>query len=84
MNQNSSTKQLKTRRRGRFMMRDIYISFNLNLLTKLTSNSRSTEFKYILPQNISQMISKTISINKINRISHFEFVEKSMETETTT
>ena len=84
MNQDSSTKQLKTRRQGRFMMRDIYISFNLNLLTKLTSNSRSTEFKYILPQNISQMISKTISINKINRISHFEFVEKSVETETTT
>ena len=30
-------------------MRDIYINPNLNLLTKLTNNSRSTEFKDIFP-----------------------------------
>ena len=33
-------------------MRDIYINSNLNPLTKFTSCSRSTEFKYILPWNI--------------------------------
>ena len=48
------------------MMRDIYISFNLNPLTELTSSSssssssRSTEFKHILPWNISQIIMTTI------------------------
>ena len=42
-------------------VRDIYINPNLNLLTKYTSSSRSTEFKDILPWNISQMITKTIS-----------------------
>ena len=52
---------------GRFdlilTMRDIYINSNLNLLTKLTSSSRSTEFKDILQWNISQMITKTIPIS---------------------
>ena len=43
------------------LMRDIYINFNLNPLTKFTSSSRSTEFKDILPGNISQMITKTKS-----------------------
>ena len=38
------------------MMRDIYINPNLNPLTKFISSSRSTEFKDILPWNISQMI----------------------------
>ena len=37
-------------------MRDMYISSNLNPLT--SSSSRSTEVKYILPWNISQMITK--------------------------
>ena len=32
-----------------FTMRDIYINFNLNPLTKFTSISRSTKFKDILP-----------------------------------
>ena len=43
-------------------MRNIYINSNLNLLTKFTSNSRSTEFKDILPWNISQMITKIVPI----------------------
>ena len=42
------------------MMRDIYISSNLNPLTKFTSNSRGTEFKDIFPWNISQMITRTV------------------------
>ena len=44
-------------------MKYMYISFNLNPLTKFTSSSRSTEFKDILPWNISQMITKTIPIS---------------------
>ena len=44
-------------------MRDIYINSNLNLLAKFTRSSRSTEFKDILPQSISQMIKKTIPIS---------------------
>ena len=36
---------------------------NLNPLTKFTSSSRSTEFKDILPWNISEMITNTILIN---------------------
>ena len=44
-------------------MRDIYINSNLNPLTKFTSSSRSTNFKDILPWNISQMITKTIPIS---------------------
>ena len=45
------------------MTRDIYINFNLNLLKKFTSSSKSNEFKDILPWNISQMITKTIPIS---------------------
>ena len=52
------------------MMRDIYINCIFNPLTKFTSSSRSTEFKDILPWNISQMIAKTIPINKRIVISH--------------
>ena len=51
-------------------MRDIYINSNLNPLTKFTSSSRSTEFKDILPWNISQMITKTIPISTRIVISH--------------
>ena len=43
------------------MMRDTYISFNLIPLTKFTGSRRSTEFKDILPWNISQMITKNLS-----------------------
>ena len=44
------------------LMRDIYINSNLNPLTKFTSSSRSTEYKDILPWNISQMMTKSIQI----------------------
>ena len=43
--------------------RDIYINPNLNKLTKFTSSSRSTEFKDILPWNISKMITKIVPIS---------------------
>ena len=42
---------------------DIYINSNVKSLTKFTNSSRSTEFKDILPWNISQMITKTITIS---------------------
>ena len=41
----------------------IYINSNLNPLTKFTSNSRSTEFKDILPWSIPQIITKTAPIS---------------------
>ena len=43
--------------------RDIYISSNLNLLTKFTSNSESIDFKDIFSWNISEMITKTVPIS---------------------
>ena len=43
--------------------RDIYINLNLSPLTKFTSSSRDTEFKDILPWNISQIITKAIPIS---------------------
>ena len=72
------------------MMRGIYINSNLNPLTKLTSSSRSTEFKNILPWDISQMITKTIpnqhenSYKLCNEMGYPIVNGKSMETETTT
>ena len=51
-------------------MRDIYINSNLNPLTKFNSSSRSTKFKVILPCNISQMITKTISISTRTVVSN--------------
>ena len=67
MNYGSSTSCWKLWRWVRFhlilTMRDIYINSNLNPLKKLTSSSRSTEFKDILPWNTSQMITKTIPIS---------------------
>ena len=73
------------------LMKDIYINFNLNPLTKFTSSNRSTEFKNILLQNISQMFTKTIPVSMRIVISHamkqascFHFIGKSMEKETTT
>ena len=64
-------------------MRDIYINFNWNPLTKFTSSSRSTVFKDILPWNITQMITKTISNSTRIVISYAMKWGKSMETETT-
>ena len=67
MNYGSSTSRWKPWRWMRldltFPMRDIYIISNLNPLTKFTSSRRSTEFKDILPWNISQMITKIIPIS---------------------
>ena len=67
MNYSSSTSSWKPWRWVRLdlilTMRDIYINSNLKPLTKFTSNSRSTEFKDILPWNISQMITKTVPIS---------------------
>ena len=64
MNYDSSTTSWKPRRWMRLdlilSMRDIYINSTLNPLTKFTSSSRSTDFKDILPWNISQMITKNI------------------------
>ena len=72
-------------------MRDIYISSKLNLLTKFTSSSRSTELKDIFSWNISQMIMKTVLISRRIVISYtikrgipFQFDGESMETDTTT
>ena len=45
-----------------FTMRDIYINFNMDPLTKSSSRCRSTSFKDILTQNLSQMTTKTVSI----------------------
>ena len=44
-----------------FPMRDIYINSNLN--TEFTKNSRSTKLKYVLPWNISQMVTKNVLIS---------------------
>ena len=67
MNYGSSTGSWKSWRWVIFdlilSMRDIYISSNLNPLTKFIRSSRSTEFEDILPWNISQMITKTITIS---------------------
>ena len=45
------------------LMRDIYINSNLNPQAKFTASSTSTDFKDILPQNISQIIMTTILIS---------------------
>ena len=50
--------------------RDIYISSNLQPLTKFTSSSRSTEFKDILQWNIPQMITKTVTISLCDEMGH--------------
>ena len=51
-----------------FPMRDICINSSLN--TEFTKSSRSTKFKYILPWNISQMITKNVPISKRIVISY--------------
>ena len=67
MNYGSSTSSWKPWRWVRldliFYMRDIYINSNLNPFSKFTSSSRGTEFKDILPWNISQTIPKTVLIS---------------------
>ena len=74
MNYGSNTSSWKPSRRVRLdlilSMTDIYINSNLKPLTKLTSSSRSTEFKDILPWNISQMIIKTVPISTRIAISY--------------
>ena len=50
-------------------VRDIYIIANLKPLTKFTSSTRSIEFKYIDPWNMSQMITKTVPIHLIIVVS---------------
>ena len=74
MNYGSSTSSWKPWRWVRldlvFSMKDMYINSNLNPLTKVTSSSRSTEFKDILPRNISQMITKIIPISTRIVTSH--------------
>ena len=55
-------KQLKTMKMSEAspdIYDDINLNSNLKLLTKFPSSSKSTNFKYILPWNISQMITKT-------------------------
>ena len=44
-----------------FPMRYIYINSNLN--TEFTKSSRSTKFKLVLPRNVSQIITKNVSIS---------------------
>ena len=72
-------------------MRDIHINFTLNSLTKFNSSSRITDFKDILPWNISQMIKKTNLISTKIVMSYamkqgirYEIDGKSMESETAT
>ena len=94
MNYGSSKSCLKRWRWVRFdlilLTRDIYINSNLNSLSELTSNSGSTDFKDILPWNISQMITETIPISTKIVISYalkrdilFWVYWKVNETETT-
>ena len=59
-------------------MRDIYINSNLIPLTKFTSSNRSTEFKDILPRNISQMITKTVS-NSMRIVISYEIKQGVLE-----
>ena len=65
MNYGSSTSSWKPWRWMRldliFSMRDMYINYNLNPLTKFTSSSRSIKFKDILPWNICQINTNAIS-----------------------
>ena len=43
-------------------VRDVYVSSNLEPLTRFTSSRRSTEFNNIFPWNIPQMITKIVPI----------------------
>ena len=44
-------------------MKDTYINSNLRPFTKFTINSKRTEFKDILPWNIPQVVTKTVTIS---------------------
>ena len=44
-------------------MKDIYINFTLNPLTKFICSKASFEFKDLLPWNISQAITETVPMN---------------------
>ena len=46
-----------------FPMRDIYINSTLDPITNINNSSRSTKFKDILPWDISQIITKSVSIS---------------------
>ena len=89
INFSSSTSSWKPWNRVRLdlilTMRDIYIHSNLKTLTKFAS-SRSTEFRDILPWNISQMKMKTVTINTRILVSYAMLwglsLWKSIETET--
>ena len=66
-------KQLKTMEMSEashdIYVRDLSINSNLKPLTNFTSSIRSSEFKDILPWNISPMITKTVSISpRINKL----------------
>ena len=67
INYGSSTSSWKIWKQMRldliFTMRNIYIKSNLKPLTKFFSSNGSTEFKYILPWNMSQMITKTVPLS---------------------
>ena len=68
-----------------FSLRDINSS--LEELTKFSTSSRSTEFKDILPWNISHMITKTVLISArifISCAMKRDIGGKSKETEATT
>ena len=74
MNYGSSTSSWKPWRWVRLHLilsvRDIYVSSNLDPLTKFTSGSRSTKFKDINLSNIFQMIRKTITVSSRIVISY--------------
>ena len=57
--------------------------FQPKTLKNFSSGNRSIKFKDILPQNVSQMITKTIAISK-KQTSLFAFKGKSIEIETAT
>ena len=89
----SSTSTWKPRRWVRldliFTIRDIHNNSYLKTLIKFTSSGRSTEFKNILPCNISQVTTRSVPISariviSWNRASRFELDGKPMKTETTT
>ena len=74
MNYDNSTSSWKPWRLVRLdlilLIRDIYINSNLNSLKTFTSSTRSTDFKDIQPQDISQMLMKTIPISTRTVISY--------------
>ena len=76
----SSTSRWKPWRwmRLNLMVRDIYINSNLNSLTKFTTSSRSTKFKYILQWNIYQMITNITPISTRISLSYAMEMEQNI------